>query len=50
MHANMEAMFSKAGNLCYLAFVFFVSIHLFNFLSESEFFHNLGNTYFWSSR
>ena len=31
MHANMAATFSKAGSLCYLAFVVFVSIHLFNF-------------------
>ena len=31
MRANMAATFSKAGSLCYLAFVVFVSIHLFNF-------------------
>ena len=31
MRANMAATFLKAESLCYLAFVFFVSIHLFNF-------------------
>ena len=37
MHANMAAMFSKAESLCYLAFVFFVSIHLFNFYQTLNF-------------
>ena len=37
MHANMAAMFSKAESLFYLAFVFFVSIHLFNFYQTLNF-------------
>lgn len=31
MRANISATFSKAWLLCYLVFVFFASIHLFNF-------------------